>query len=39
MKGGCFGVDTDRMDYETALPVLVLVNQGCFKVDNDQIDC
>ena len=42
MKQGCFGVDTDQIDCETAFPVLVLryvVNQGCFRVETDRINC
>ena len=39
---GCFGVETDQIDCETALPVLVLsyvVNGGCIGGDTDWIDC
>ena len=36
------GVETDQIDCETALPVLVLkyiVNGGCFRGVADRIDC
>ena len=39
---GCFGVETDQIDYETALPLLVLryvVTGGCIGGDTDRIDC
>ena len=40
VNGGWFGAETDQIECETALPVLVLryvVNQGCFGGDSDQI--
>ena len=42
MNVGCFGGDTDQIDCEAALPLLVLgyvVNQGCIGGDTDRIDC
>ena len=42
MIQGCFGLDTDQIDCETALLVLVLrlvVNRGCFRVDPDRSYC
>ena len=42
MNQSCFGVDTDRFDCQSALPVIVLryvVNQACFGVDTDEIGC
>ena len=36
------GAETDRIECETALPVLVsvyVVNEGCFRAANDQNDC
>ena len=41
MNRGCFEGDSDQIDSETALPVLVLryvVNQACFGVDTDRND-
>ena len=40
MNRACFGGDSDRIDSETASPVLVLgcvVNRACFAVDTDGI--
>ena len=42
MNRACFGGDSDWIDSETALPVLVsrcVVNQACFGVDTDGIGC
>ena len=42
MNGGCFGGDTDKIDFETALPMLVMryvVNLGCIRVESDWLDC
>ena len=42
MNLGYFVGDSDWIDCETALPVLVLgyiVNQGCFGGGSDRIDC
>ena len=42
MNRGLLGVDTDLIDCETALPVLVsryVVNGGCFGVDTDWTNC
>ena len=42
MNQGCFGVDTNQIDCETALPVLKLRqvgNLGCFRVETDKSDC
>ena len=39
---GCFGGDSDQIDCETALPVLVLryvVNGGCFGAETDRFEC
>ena len=40
MKRACLEGDSDRIDSETVLPVLVLgcvVNRACFAVDTDGI--
>ena len=42
MNRGCFGVETDQIDCETALSVLVsryVVNQGFFGAETDPINC
>ena len=42
MNRGYFEGNSDWIDHETALPVLVLgyvVNRGYFRVETDQIDC
>ena len=42
MNRGCFGGDSDWIDCETALPLLMLghiVNHCCLGVESDQIDC
>ena len=42
MDRACLGGDSDRIDSETALPVLVLryvVTGGCIRGDTDWIDC